>query len=609
MELRSIEGVNPYQKSESMRLRPITPSTKCSINGRLRASISRKSSEKTLRQRHQLQMLRSRLAACKHLQSPIKQQQQQQLQQQLQLQLQLQQQRPSTTPNNKHSSPIQHLHECRPNTSPTRSTISPSYQRSTKPQGRWRLQQRLTPLPGFSKKNRSTSTTSTTSTTPTFIHIKSRYTRWMKNIRHMAATRPGYAAAADDRAMCLEPERKDAVLICSQPRAGQSLEMHLHIQARRIQQYFKLYMHKLKNWAAELIQQSYRMHRSKTILLQLKIQKQRHNHLIRRMKLRRSSTRLLGWRKETVRQIDIRMVGKRFFHSGNTAQLRWCLDQWQDFYYEICDKNNHTIECFHKYKRHKLKCQSFYLWQGWSWLQRELRNFVKKRIYKRWKKNVTEIVMARTFGIESSAASKIQRCYRKMRERDLELMQEMECEGDVVAFKEHRKRVAVQVQCRARIGFAHKAVDARRCARYICSLLLLTMEKKCEMHDTYRNVLHLKKLEEIRLLDEKDFILCFVREEYEKMPNTFARFGRWPRKCWVRTVVGKNACQRKKKELENQMKHDQKYSPECLLDGEQGKEVVQKQFALTRSVIEALRLRVTEQCARNAFRIRWPEEV
>jgi hypothetical protein len=410
----------------------------------------------------------------------------------------------------------------------------------------------------------------------------------MKNVRHMASTRPGYVP--DDRAMHLDG-KKDSFLVCTIPRAGQAMEIELHVQARRIQRIFKRYLFNIKQWAANVIITNYRLHRSRDILRRLQEEKQKHNKIIRQMKLRRTSTRLLGWRKETVLQQNIKAVGKRFFHSSAMSQLRWCLDMWQDLYFDVCEKNETTIFFFRKYRTHKYKCKAMFTWQAWANIQRELRIFVKKRLYTRWKRHVKDIVVGRTFGIETGAATAIQRAYRRMRARDYEAMEEMLFEGDVVAFKARRRRVAIRVQCRARILFSHKSVDARRCTRYALQLILLSAERSCDTRNAHRNLLRHRRDEKIRMTDENHFIQAHVREAYEHMPKLFGRF---PTRCWIRTKKGKEAWKVFVTFLENKKKSRTFTMAQHEED--------------PRSMFKKVRLQMTQDHARKVFRERWPPE-
>ena len=605
-----------YDTFSTTNLRPITPSSSTkSITGRLRSSIASETAERKLRQRHQLTMIRSRLSSSLHDFNRRRTTDDDQ--------------RPSTSPQHvvphnfdrgilgyerPSTTPLVPTLPLSPTTSPTnihRSRTSPAMHihstRKRRKNGEWQLQQRLAPIPGFARPHPPTTTTtttpsSTTSSSSKFVGIQLKYTKWMKRARHMSATKPGYVC--DERALRTTFDTKDRLLVCTHPRAGQPMETLVHVQARRLQRNFRRYLIALRNWAANVIIRSWRCHKSKKILQQHRAAKKKNENIIQRMHMLRLSRRMRGWRSETELQLAIISVGKRFFHSSNTSLTRWCFDRWLDIYEDICQKNQHTIECFHRYMRHKKKCRAWLELQEHAWLQRALRNFLIKRNFQQWRRNVREIVVTRNFGTESRAAIRIQRCYRKMRERDLLLMIEMECEGDVIEFKEHRRIMTIRVQCRARIMLAHKAFDARRSARHAVKYILTAVKRRCMMVDAREERERRRRNEAIRTDDENNYINAYVLERYENM-SFDGGWWWWKKKnSWCRTSEGKEARKRAGKIMEKR-RSERAISKTALLEMKK-KKIKKKKMNIIRATLVEMRLELTREKARELFRKRWP---
>ena len=577
----------------SANLRPSTLSSSTkSITGRLRSSIASETAERKLRQRHQLTMLRSRLSSSLHNFDRSRTSDDDQ--------------RPSTSAQHvvPHNFQRGILGYERPSTTPLRrSRTSPASSmhihstRKRRKNGEWQLQQRLAPIPGFARPPPPTTTTTATttpssSTSSKFVGIQLKYTKWMKRARHMSGTKPGYVC--DERALRTAFNTKDRLLVCTVPRAGQPMETLVHVQARRLQRNFRRYLVALRDWAANVLIRSWRCHESKKTLQQHRAAKKKNDNIIQRMHMLRLSRRMRGWRSETELQLAIISVGKRFFHSSNMSLTQWCFDRWLDIYDNICQKNQHTIKCFHRYMRHKKKCRAWLELQEHAWLQRALRNFLIKRNFQQWRRNVREIVVARDFSTESSAASRIQRCYRKMRERDLLLMMEMKCEGDVIEFKEHRRIMIIRVQCRARIMLAHKAVDARRSARHAVKFILTAVKRRCMMVAAREERERRRRNEAIRTDDENNYINAYVLEGYANMSFD----------GWCRTSEGKEARKRAGKIMEKR-RSERAISKTALLEMEK-KKIKKKKMNIIRATLVEMRLELTREKARELFRKRWP---
>ena len=567
-------------QSKCVLMRPITISAKISVNARLRNQYIAHKKERSIRGRNAATLIAARLVSSRLNLSD----------------------RMSASRSN-----------LRPSTSPSR--MRRNYGRGSRDSQRgrvWKLHKRLSPLPGFQRKETSTSGLNYNRWTQNktclqeqnkYIHVKFKYTRWMRHARIQAANRPGFVA--DDRALMVDPVRKDALLIrTGAPRAGQPFETHVHHAARIIQRRWRLFFGLLCEWAATLIQCSWRQHCARLLLKKHQVLRARHNACIYKMRLLRCHNRIRYWREVAVREIAIKDVGRRFLSSCNQELVLYAFGKWWEMWHEIREKNDHTVFCFHRWRTHKLRCRGFYTWVDQWLLVKALRNFIMGRLYRRWHRSASAIRCARIFGIETRAATSIQRAYRAMRSRDYALMEEMNAREDVVAFKARRQRSALLIQCCARIWLSKRRFDARSCTHFVLHNILLGKRLKRLINTLIQRKAYKRaeRAERIRQEDEMNFVVCELkREEAEPdMRPTFSYpMNIWGRGSWSKcTQEGRAALLRVKRRRMSRIRearHRQAFrSPSSI-------------GPLTlRHEVEAERLRLRALAAQKRFRERWP---
>ena len=500
----------------------------------------------------------------------------------------------------------------RPQTSshPRRSSLvqkHPHFHTRTIPKGRWRLAQRLAILPGFQKQYdlHHTATTATTTTAIQFVHCSSKYTKWMKTTRRLALARSDYVA--DKRAMITD-HRMDRILVATVPRAGQPMETELHMQARRLQRCLTAYLVRLKHASANIILYSYRTHRAKQIVQRLKQNQERNAAIVRKMFMQRFKHVFQAWWKQTVHSKALLRITTRFLQASNENTVAYMFERWQDEYYSVYDEYQKTIDAYHKYKRHTMKCKSLFAWIDYAWTKKELRLFVKRRLWKRWTNNVHAIVMGRLFGIQWQAALKIQHAYRNMRTRDKEKMREMKAHGDIVQFKQQRKTAATTIQCRVRINVSHRKINARRCVKHVlCHVVLVDASRKIDHVEYCHQRRTTRTLERRRRQDEQIHIQVHVLSHKEQQ-GYLPTWKTWPRKCWARsTKEGRTAMLTAKAVLHQNRAFDAGLAETFLLrtkTSAMGRKKNDKQ--VLKDLVETMRLEGLQEEARTAFQRRWP---
>ena len=374
------------------------------------------------------------------------------------------------------------------------------------------------------------------------MHVKTRYARWMQSARKDSQTKPGFVL--DPRASVESPRRKDAISVYTgAPRAAQPYEIHVHVSARSIQRTYRRYFVALTRWAATVMQCMWRSWDARMVLRKAQAERARQDACIARIRLLRIRRRVLAWREAASRARKMREIGARFFHSGCKVLKTKSFDALFDIFLDARERNEHTLRMYCKFKTHRRRVRALYTWADWAVLQRQLRNFVKHRLFRRWRAHARAIVSARVFGIETRAACTIQKAYRAMRERDRQVMEEMQCQTDVVTFKKRRQAAALFIQCRMRIYLAHRALDARHCVKYALvdshqGVIGMTL-RGCAMVNHRRQLAWQARQEAIRYEDERCFVESRMREARNELPTFRARW--WRRRSWATTREGRAA--------------------------------------------------------------------
>jgi hypothetical protein len=464
--------------------------------------------------------------------------------------------------------------------------------------GHWKLKQRLSYFPGFLKDVQASPPTLK------FVHCSLKYTKWMQTARNKAKKIPNYVV--DQRALIIDPKRKDKVLIATIPRAGQPMEMEIHTKAKKIQKCYRRYIKHLKTDSCNRIILTWRKYLSKKIFQKLKDEHQKHTAIINKMKLKRFQHVLYKWYKYSKRQKSIRAIGIRYMHTSNKSTLNYCLSKWRDECYTVLEKQDNIIYYYKRYKRHKLKTSSLFKWKNCILLKKELRNFIKKRLYNRWKKDTYNTITSRIFGIQWQAALIIQNAYNNMRQRDYENMKKMKIQGDVVRFKEMRKCASIRIQSRIRIFLSHRKYDSRTCTQYIIKNIVKSIFRKIGQINYQQNYRRNVQNEKIRILDENIFIAVWIRESMMNTGKYLKTYNRWPQKCWIRnTIEGKLAMKKaismlneKNDIYETSIKH-------FLRTSLSSKKTISKKQKLI-NIVEEMRLGCMREQAKKEFQLRWP---
>ena len=84
-------------------------------------------------------------------------------------------------------------------------------------------------------------------------------------------------------------------------------------------------------------------------------------------------------------------------------------------------------------------------------------------------------------------------------------------EMDHVEFLKFRARQATKINNRARIYLSHRRFDCRRCVRHVISSIQNAVMRKVEKIEYSKWARKCRRLEEIRLQDEDDHVVCEIR--------------------------------------------------------------------------------------------------
>eukprot|EP00949_MAST-11_sp_MAST-11-sp1_P000651 g651.t1 len=302
----------------------------------------------------------------------------------------------------------------------------------------------------------------------------------------------------------------DKTKICSIPRNPFERRIYCHVSM--VQLFFRIWRLNRRYEKSQVIQRCVRCYIARSKLLREKERKERILKAIVSGADSRLRERLHRWKLFAKMCIGERVFEQTLGKVFKEALLTCVIDTWRQYTLTSIKEGKKTVENFKRWTKHRLRCRSLYTWCEFIDIRKRLRNFVKERLWRRWKRFVFYQKESRKFKAEYFGALEFQRLYRGMRARDLCTAMRMKVSGDLIEYKRMRKRKCVQIQCFLRVCIARWRMTSRSCSfAFLHGYLLPRVYNKVVCLERCRQKAKLCNDERLRSSDEKDHVDASLR--------------------------------------------------------------------------------------------------
>lgn len=347
-----------------------------------------------------------------------------------------------------------------------------------------------------------------------FIPVSSKYLRWQHLERKRKhAVEHDLDRTSVNRQWVLDDRNKDGHFFVRMPPQS-PLDRFFCEQANILARWWRCMLSRMlarKLRGSRVIQRSFRVYIAKTSVARIKRKRAQAEENIKRMFMRRYRLAMREWYFAAVKQRNERAFAqklKRMF-SNNWEQA--CFDALRANCELEKQAANKVIHHFHHWTFVRFQKRMFCQWYDWYAQQCNIRSFVEERMFKRWRANVHMVLLKRKQDAEYAGAVGFQRAYRGHRGRTQVLMIRTACAMDHVEFLKMRTRQATKINNRARIYLSHRRFDSRRCVRHVISSVQNAVMRKVDKIEYSTWARNCRRLEELRLQDEDDHVVCEIR--------------------------------------------------------------------------------------------------